>query len=451
MLIATAIIHAMSSPISFRQRKRWPLIVSVGLSLMSLGLLGLMVGWWLYDTDIRVRYRVDEFVGQVRDTIAPRSAVLPTAVSVATLPTNVFAPLPSLTLTLTALPSPTSESSPTSGPTATLTPVPPTVTPFPASFTLAGIVHEYQKFNNCGPSSLAMTMSFWGWDGDQLDIAPIVKPNSYDRNVSPRELYEFLLTQGYDAYIRVNGDIATLKRFVAAGYPVLMEKGYYCEKGERCAGWFGHYSVVTGYDDAKQVFVTQDSFRGPNLRLTYAYIEENWRAFNNLYLVVFPAGVEQDAKVQALLGEAADVDATYRAALERAQSETQSLTGEPASFAWFNVGTNLVYFKDYAGAAQAYDRARELGLPYRMLWYQFGPYLSYYYTARYQDVVDLATFAIEGAIGEPGLEEAYYWRGLAEEALGQPDQAIDDYRTALIRHPGYQSAIDALTALGQTP
>jgi tetratricopeptide (TPR) repeat protein len=71
--------------------------------------------------------------------------------------------------------------------------------------------------------------------------------------------------------------------------------------------------------------------------------------------------------------------------------------------------------------------------------------------ARYQDVVDLATFAISGAIGEPGLEEAYYWRGQAEEALGQRDQAIDDYRTALVRNPNYQPAKDALAVLGAAP
>jgi tetratricopeptide (TPR) repeat protein len=71
--------------------------------------------------------------------------------------------------------------------------------------------------------------------------------------------------------------------------------------------------------------------------------------------------------------------------------------------------------------------------------------------ARYQDVIDLATFAINGAIGEPGLEEAYFWRGQAEEALGQRDQAIEDYRTALVRHPDYQDALDALAALGVTP
>jgi len=151
------------------------------------------------------------------------------------------------------------------------------------------------------------------------------------------------------------------------------------------------------------------------------------------------------------LGDAADVDADYRVALERAQQEAQTLTGEAAAFAWFNVGTNRVYFKDYGGAAQAFDEARKVGLPYRMLWYQFGPYVSYYSLSRYQDVIDLATFAINGAIGEPGLEEAYYWRGLAEQALGQRSEAVEDFRTALVRHPGYQLAIEALAALGETP
>ncbi|MEP7357627.1 MAG: hypothetical protein ABI847_10340, partial [Anaerolineales bacterium] len=195
----------------------------------------------------------------------------------------------------------------------------------------------------------------------------------------------------------------------------------------------------------------QDSFRGPNIKMTYADVVLNWRSFNYLYMVLFPAGPENDAKVQQLLGAALDVDQNYRDALARAQKEALSSTGDAAAFAWFNVGTNLHTLKDYAGAAAAYDQARQLGLPYRMLWYQFGPYLSYYYMGRYQDVVDLATFAINSVTTVPGLEEAYYWRGLSEIALGQPDQAADDFRTALLRHPGYKPAIEGLAQLGLTP
>jgi hypothetical protein len=51
----------------------------------------------------------------------------------------------------------------------------------------------------------------------------------------------------------------------------------------------------------------------------------------------------------------------------------------------------------------------------------------------------------------PGLEESYYWRAMAEMALGQYDQAAEDFRTALQRHPGYAPALEGLAQLGLTP
>jgi peptidase C39-like protein len=437
----------MRSRVQARQRQysQWLLILGVPLGL---ALLAVLVGAWAYKTDMRVQVRMLEFWGQVRDVVAPHPANLPTPVRAASAPALVLPPTPSPEASATAVAT-TGHSTPTAEPTAL--PPTPTPTPLPSKVTLTGFKYEPQLFNNCGPASLSINLSYWGWKGNQKDIAGVVKPNQYDRNVSPHELYDYLLTQGFDAYIRVNGDLDTLKRFIAAGYPVLVEKGYTCEKGERCSGWFGHYSVFTGYDDAGSYFITQDTFRGADLKLSYDYVTANWRAFDYLYLVVFPAGAERDAEVAGLLGAAADLNRNYHDALARAQNEALSLTGQDDAFAWFNVGTNLYYLQDYAGAATAYDQARQAGLPYRMLWYQFGPYRSYYQMARYQDVIDLATFAIGGAIGEPGLEEAYFWRGQSEEVLGQRDQAIEDYRTALIRHPGYQNALDALTALGASP
>jgi tetratricopeptide (TPR) repeat protein len=184
---------------------------------------------------------------------------------------------------------------------------------------------------------------------------------------------------------------------------------------------------------------------------TYADVMENWRAFDYLYIIFFPAGESNDARVRALLGSAVDLNQNYHDALAAAQADTNKTTGEAAAFAWFNVGTELHNLQDYAGAAAAYDQARQIGLPYRMLWYQFGPYRSYYYMARYQDVVDLASFAIDSVNTVPGLEEAYYWRGLSEIALGQPDKADADFRTALERHPNWQLAIDALSQMGLSP
>jgi tetratricopeptide (TPR) repeat protein len=427
-------------------RGTWWLIGLAGLLILAV--LGGLLAWWAYENDTRVRFRVQELYGSVRGLVVEQPVIVPTSVSAAALPT--FAP------TMTPTPAPSATPQPaavafTATPAPSPTAIPPSPTPLASEALLTGFNHEYQLFNNCGPASLAMTLSFWGWEGTQKTAATVLKPNQDDKNVSPIELYEYAVTQGYDAYIRNNGDLDTLRRFIAAGYPVLVEKGFACEPGENCNGWFGHYSVFVGYDDETRTFTLQDSYRGPNLKMGYDDVMENWRAFNYLYIVPFPAGETHDAKVRALLGPAVDLDQNYRDSLARAEEEARTLTGEQQAMAWFNVGTNLHYMNDYNAAALAYDQAREIGLPYRMLWYQFGPYRAYYYMGRYQEVVDVATFAIDSVNTVAGLEEAYYWRGLSEIALGQQDKAVEDFRTALARHPGWKPAIEALATLGLQP
>jgi hypothetical protein len=82
--------------------------------------------------------------------------------------------LVSMTLTATAPEvKPTMEPSVTptvlASPTATITPTfTPTPTPIPDAVSLTGVRHEYQKMNNCGPAALAMALSYWGWDGNQV-------------------------------------------------------------------------------------------------------------------------------------------------------------------------------------------------------------------------------------------------------------------------------------------
>ena len=52
---------------------------------------------------------------------------------------------------------------------------------------------------------------------------------------------------------------------------------------------------------------------------------------------------------------------------------------------------------EYGQSALAYDTSFTLynalpvaDRPYRIMWYQTGPYKAYYYTSRYQDVITLA-------------------------------------------------------------
>ena len=88
--------------------------------------------------------------------------------------------------------------------------------------------------------------------------------------------------------------------------------------------------------------------------------------------------------------------------------------------------------------------------PWRMLWYQTGPYFAYYYTARYQDVIDLATQTLD-ASSEPNLEESFYWRARAYLALGQTDPAVKDLQQCVEVHEGFQPCVEELGRLGLQP
>jgi tetratricopeptide (TPR) repeat protein len=108
------------------------------------------------------------------------------------------------------------------------------------------------------------------------------------------------------------------------------------------------------------------------------------------------------------------------------------------------VGTSYARLGEPALAAGAFDEARRLGLPYRMLWYQFDIFETYLAMGRYQEVIELTTATLK-ATG--GLEELYYYRGLAYQTLNQPGAAAEDFQAALAYNPNFQLAASALEKL----
>jgi len=363
--------------------------------------------------------------------------------------------------TLTAL-APTSTSTPLAGltetPLPTLTPSL-TPTPIPASISLNGIRHEYQKFNNCAPASLSMVLSYWGWQGDQFETRAYLRPGFEidDKNVNAFEIVDFVENYTeFDALWRVGGDLDLLKRLLAAGFPVLIEKGLHPSHD----AWLGHYQIISGYNDVTSQFMVYDSYEGPPeaYGVPYEVIAQFWRHFNFTYVVAFPP--ERASEVHSILGPQSDPRNNFQYAAELALSESGSLTGREQFFAWFNRGTNLVYLQDYASAAQAYDSAFALYAalpenerPWRLLWYQDGPFAAYYHTGRYQDVINLAHTTLLN-VDKPVLEETYYWRGMAKAAMGDQEGAVEDLRRAQTLNPNSTPAaeeLQRLTSLDSTP
>ncbi|HEX2697029.1 MAG TPA: C39 family peptidase [Anaerolineales bacterium] len=370
--------------------------------------------------------------------------------------------------TQTAMPVVTSTSAgPTPMPTNTPIPLPPSVN-------LPGVkyVDQRERWNYCAPANLTMALNFWGWKGNRDDIAKVVKPGENnpqknfidrgftDKNVMPYELVDFVNNDtDYKALYRYGGDIQMIKTMLAAGFPIIAEKGYYEADYHGKVAWLGHYQFVTGYDDSTQEVIVQDTWNdGPNFHIKYDKFIEGWRSFDFLFIVAYPADRQSDVFDQ--LGNYVDANWAAQKALDMADNDIQTLTGIDLFFAWFAKGTSQVALQQYVDAAAAYDRAfsiyASLGnddneRPYRIMWYETGPYFAYYYSNRYQDVINLANTTLNDTISTPTLEESLYWRGLAEYAAGDSADAINDVRKAVYYNQNMQAAVAKLQEWGAAP
>jgi len=385
----------------------------------------------------------------------PQQAVFVPQEAVATI---VDATMQAFSRTSTPAVSPTPASA-TATPTLqfTLTPTQ-TPTPLPERVALSGVRYQDQHglWNYCAPANLAMGLSYWGWQGERTDVGPLLKPFDKDKNVMPYEMADYVNTHtSLRAFIRHGGTLETLKKLVAAGFVPLIEKGIVIRDVNGKLGWMGHYSTITGYDDAQKVFITQDSYFEPDFKVSYDELLWQWRSFNYVFLVIYPP--EREAELLDVLGPYADAQTAFQIAAQMAAEEAVQLDGVEKFFAYFNRGTSLVNLEDYAGAASTYDQAfglmaalPEKDRPWRMMWYQTGPYFAYYYTGRYADVEQLATTTIEAA-AEPYLEESFVWRARARLALGNRAGAAEDIRKALEYHPDFTPALELASLLGLQP
>ncbi|MBL8056303.1 MAG: C39 family peptidase [Anaerolineales bacterium] len=383
-----------------------------------------MVLWFVPNLPERLGWRWQEFWAGARRQALQLPDTLPTPL-VAAAATE--APAPTATPALSA---------------TEAVPLPTAASPRPAQVELTGVTQVWQRVNNCGPATLAMALGYWGWKGTQANTANALKPDPNDRNVSPDEMAAYARKVGLGAEVRVGGTLERVQALLAAGFPVILETTLLLPE----KGWEGHYTLVTGYSDEHAQFTTQDSLRGPNFVQAYADLQRDWRAFNYLYVVLYAP--ERQAEVLGLLGPEAEPTVSWQHAAEIARQETAALSGEDLAFAWFNLGTSLTLAGDWAGAAAAYDAARQAGLPWRMLWYQHGPLNAYYEAGRYDDVITLADATL---IQADGIEEIYYWRGQARLALGDQAGAVADWRAAVHFNRNYPAPVQSLGALGLTP
>jgi tetratricopeptide (TPR) repeat protein len=345
-------------------------------------------------------------------------------------------PTPAPTTQPAAAPAP--PAAPPAGPAAPAVARSVSVVPAPASFRLDNFRHQYQTWNNCGPATITMAMSHFGRPEQQAQAAPFLKPNADDKNVSPNELVDYVRSIGMQADYRVGGDLDRLKLLLTNGVPVVVETWFTPAPNDG----MGHYRLLVGYDDTPGRFVAYDSYEPPgtNVSIPYGAFDADWRVFNRTYIPVYTA--ELAPTVAAILGQDADDGAMWERALGTARQEVAA-NGNDA-FGWYNVGASLVALNRTGEAVQAFDRARALRLPWRMLWYQFQPFEAYLAEGRLNDVMTLAQANLQQT---NDLEESHYFRGKALQAQGQSAAARGEFQAALRANPRFSPASYALSTL----
>jgi hypothetical protein len=362
-------------------------------------------------------------------TVAP-SAVAPQSTATSALPRTLTPPATH------AAPSATPQDTPTLAPTATPSQTPFPLTPVASEIRLNGVNHAAQMWNNCGPTTIVMNLSFFGLDQHQRESAAYLKPNPDDKNVSPWQLAAYAESQGFATIIRVGGTPELLQELISNDFPVIVEDWILPED----RGGMGHYRLLTGYDAAERYFIAQDSYFGPDKQVPFDDFNRSWHVFNRKYLVVYEPQ-RQDA-LYAILGPMVDDQQMLARALVEAQSAVQTNPADP--LAWYTLGATYTELGRMQDAVTAFDEARRIGLPLRTLWYQFELFDAYLAVGRYQEVIDLGYATAYTAAGH---EEAYYYQGLGYLQKGEPETAAAHFRKALDYNHNFEPAQVALAEL----
>jgi tetratricopeptide (TPR) repeat protein len=312
--------------------------------------------------------------------------------------------------------------------------------PLPSSALLQNDYQVYETWNNCGPASLSMALSYFGIHESQAALANVLRPyqndqgNNDDKDVTMDELAADARTFGLLAYHRPGGTMASMKRFIAAGMPVIAETVLTKDDD------IGHFRVVKGYDDATLSVTQDDSMQGHNVQFSYSDFDAMWKKYNYEYLVLVPKTKQRLA--EAILGSDLNPKVAWArtVALDRAD-----LARDPSdSTSRFNLSVALYYVGDYTGSVREFEKVQN-SLPFRTLWYQIEPIEAYYQLGDYQKV-----FALTDAIlnnGNRAFSQLYILRGIIDKKQGNIQAARAEFENAVLYNVNLKAARDALRSV----
>lgn len=326
-----------------------------------------------------------------------------------------------------------------SSPTPMPTPGP--VLTQPSSFALLPQgLQAFQTFNNCGPATLAMLLSYYQINVSQQELGTKLRPyqnpqgDNDDKSVTFEEMAGEAENYNLIPYMRPGGTIETLKMFTANGVPVAVRTTLNPDDD------IGHFRVVVGFDDATGEIIQDDSYHGPRLRYSYQSFLAMWQPFNYQYMILVRP--EDVAEVEAILSEDKDERRAWQRAYDKALQETAQ---DPDDiYPQFNLVTSLYYLERYEDAIEIFEQI-EGRLPFRTLWYQIEPIQAYQKLANYTRIFSLTDNILNNS--NRAFSQLYIIRGDAFLQQGDEEGARQEYEKAVFYNQNLVLAEDKLTSV----
>jgi len=305
---------------------------------------------------------------------------------------------------------------------------------------LPGTKVAYQTFNNCGPATLSMILFYYEVYKTQKELGDEMRPYQHskgdndDKTIFPHEFIVWVEKFGLKALYRPNGSIQLIKLLTANGIPVVVKT--WLRPNED----IGHFRIVRGFDEGAKVIIDDDSYFGPNRKISYFEFMSMWQPFNYAYIPVYKP--EKEETVKAILGEDLDSKVVYQKAVDRAKREAE-LDSENV-YPIFNQATSYYHLGEYEKSVAEFEKV-ESRLPRRMLWYQIEPILAYEELKNYDRVFQISNWLFEH--GNRAFSELYQIRGKVYLEKGDKEAARREFELALEYNQNFQPAKEALSKL----
>lgn len=310
----------------------------------------------------------------------------------------------------------------------------------PPSKTLNNDYHIFQTYNNCGPAALSMALSYYGINKSQAQLGEELRPyqipggDNDDKSVTLEEVAEKSKEYGLTPYLRPNGNNEIIKKFIASDIPVVART--WLKEGDD----IGHYRIIKGYDDNTKEFIQDDSLQGKNLRYSYDSFDKIWDKFNYQYLVLIPESKLELAK--QIIGEDLNEKVAWQKAVELSK---QKLQENPNDYtAGFNLSVAYYKLGEYQKSVEAFEKV-ESKLPFRTLWYQIEPILSYYELGNYNRVIQISDQIL--GYHNRAFSELYILKGNIYLKQGNKEAAKTEFQKAVQYNQSLKSAKDALSSV----